>query len=90
MAWMHSRSASGTISRLRNQAERERDEVLARARRMLAQGRSIDEVLEFFGSTLTNKLMHAPTARLRKAGPEEQRRLLEATRQLFDLGDEEN
>jgi glutamyl-tRNA reductase len=89
MAWMHSRSATGTISRLRNQAERERDEVLERARRLLAQGKSVDEVLEYVGSTLTNKLMHAPTARLRQAGPEEQRKLLEAARRLFNLGDDD-
>jgi glutamyl-tRNA reductase len=89
MAWMHSRSATGTISRIRRQAERERDEVLVRARRMLAQGRSIDEVLDFLGTTLTNKLMHTPTASLRQAGPEEQRKLLEAARLLFDLGDDE-
>ena len=89
MAWMHSRSATGTISRMRRQAERERDEVLVRARRMLAQGRSIDEVLDFLGTTLTNKLMHTPTASLRQAGPEEQRKLLEAARLLFDLGDDE-
>jgi glutamyl-tRNA reductase len=89
MAWMHSRSATGTITRLRLQAGRERDEVLARARRLLAQGRSIDEVLDYVGSTLTNKLMHGPTARLRQAGPDEQRKLLEAARRLFDLRDED-
>ncbi len=90
MAWMYSRSAAGTISQLRNQAERERDEVLARARRLLAQGRPVDEVLAFIAGTLTNKLMHAPTARLRQAGPDEQRALLDAARRLFDLGDDKN
>jgi glutamyl-tRNA reductase len=89
MNWMNSRSASGTISRLRGQAERSRDEILERARRMLAQGRPVEEVLDYVGTTLTNKLMHAPTARLRQAGPEEQRELLDITRRLFDLGDDE-
>ncbi len=89
MAWMHSRSATGTINSLRRQAERERDAVLERARRLLAQGKPIDEVLDYIGSTLTNKLMHAPTSRLRQAGPEEQRRLLETTRRLFNLGDDD-
>lgn len=89
MSWLHSRSATGTISQLRTQAERSRDEVMERARRLLAQGRPIEEVLEYIGSTLTNKLMHTPTARLRQAGPDEQRKLLEAARQLFDLNDSE-
>jgi glutamyl-tRNA reductase len=89
MAWMHSRSATGTINQLRSQAERDRDEVLERARRLLAQGKPIDEVLDYVGSTLTNKLMHSPTSRLRQAGPEDQRKLLEAARQLFNLGNED-
>jgi glutamyl-tRNA reductase len=60
---------------------------MERAGRMLAQGRSPEEVLLYFGDTLTNKLLHAPSARLREAGPAEQRRLLEAARRLFDLDD---
>jgi glutamyl-tRNA reductase len=88
MAWIESRSASETISTLRTLAERERDEVMERARRMIAQGRPVEEVLEYFGNTLTNKLMHAPTSRLRQAEAEEQQRLLEATRQLFNLDGE--
>ncbi len=41
--------------------------------------------------TLTNKLMHLPSARLRKAGEEGDMELLRAARELFGLdeGDQE-
>ncbi len=34
---------------------------------MIAAGRSAEEVLEFLSSTLTNRLIHAPSQRLRDA-----------------------
>jgi glutamyl-tRNA reductase len=85
MTWLHSRSATHVINTLRGSAERNRDEVIDRARRLLAQGRPPEEVLQYLGETLTNRLLHLPTVRLREASPAEQRRLLEAARRLFDL-----
>jgi glutamyl-tRNA reductase len=40
---------------------------MEQARRLLASGRSPDEVLDFLASTLTNRLLHAPTQALRQA-----------------------
>ena len=37
------------------------------ARRLLAAGRSPEEVMDFLASTLTNRLLHAPTQALRQA-----------------------
>ncbi len=34
---------------------------------MLAAGRPAEEVIEFLGTTLTNRLLHAPTQALRQA-----------------------
>jgi glutamyl-tRNA reductase len=34
---------------------------------MLAAGRSAEDVLEYLSTTLTNRLMHAPSQRLRDA-----------------------
>ena len=61
------RGAAPTIRRLRDEAEHARQHTLERARRMLAAGRSTDEVLEFLSHTLTNRLIHAPSQRLRDA-----------------------
>jgi glutamyl-tRNA reductase len=61
------RGAAPTIRRLRDEAEHTRQHTLEQARRMLAAGRSTDDVLEFLSATLTNRLIHAPSQRLRDA-----------------------
>lgn len=87
--WLESRDAAGTIQRLRAQGRASRDEVLEKARRRLAAGESAEDVLTFLADTLSNKLLHAPSAALRKADAVEQALLLSATRKLFDLPEEE-
>ncbi|HEX4870727.1 MAG TPA: glutamyl-tRNA reductase [Nevskiaceae bacterium] len=85
--WLESRDAGAVIQRLRAQARVHRDEVLAKARRKLANGESVDEVLGFLADTLSNKLLHAPSQKLRQAGSVEQALLVHAAQQLFDLPD---
>jgi glutamyl-tRNA reductase len=60
-------NAAPTIRRLREEAERTRRLTLEQARRMIAAGRSTEEVLEYLSSTLTHRLIHAPSQRLRDA-----------------------
>lgn len=64
---LRTRDAAPTIRRLRDQAERTRRHTLEQARRMLAHGRSSEEVLEFLSRTLTNRLIHGPSQGLRDA-----------------------
>ena len=61
------RGAAPAIRRLRDEAEQVRRHTLEQARRMVAAGRSNDEVLEFLSHTLMNRLIHAPSQRLRDA-----------------------
>jgi glutamyl-tRNA reductase len=61
------RDAGPAIRRLRDAAERARRQTLEQAERMLANGQPAREVLEFLATTLTNRLMHAPSVRLREA-----------------------
>lgn len=84
-AWLESRRAADTIRVLRERAHGRRKEVLAKAERMLAGGREPEEVIEFVAHTLTNKLMHDPTAALRHARGEEQRELLDTVHRLYGL-----
>jgi glutamyl-tRNA reductase len=60
-------NAAPTIRRLREDAERTRRLTLEQARRMIAAGRSTEEALEYLSATLTNRLIHAPSQRLRDA-----------------------
>lgn len=84
-AWLDSRSAADTIRELRREAENRGEEVLAKAQRMLAAGKTPEEVMAFVTHTLTNKLIHEPTAALRHARGEEQRELLDSIRRLYGL-----
>jgi glutamyl-tRNA reductase len=86
--WLESRDAGATIRRLRMRARASRDEVLAKAQRKLAAGEAPEAVMAFVADTLANKLLHAPSERLRNAGLVEQAMLLDAAHKLFDLPDE--
>ena len=67
MGWWRALDLHNPVSDLRRHAEANRDEVLAKAQALLARGRPADEVLAFLANTLTNKLLHAPSANLRAA-----------------------
>ena len=83
LGWWRAADRQGLIRDIRSQAERERDAVLARAQQMIAQGKPADEALRFLAHTLTNKLLHAPSARLREAAQRGELELLRAAEQLF-------
>lgn len=82
---MRTRGAAPTIRRLREEAEHARRHTLEQARRMLAQGRSADEVLEFLSTTLTNRLIHAPSQRLRDAAESGDAEVIETIAEIYRL-----
>lgn len=67
----------------RRVAENQRDDVLAKAQHLLQTGRSPEQVLEFLAHTLTNKLLHTPSATLRQAAQQGDKELLQAAEKLF-------
>jgi glutamyl-tRNA reductase len=85
MAWLRSLDAAGLIQDYRHHAERLRDEVLERAQRQLDAGKPPADVLNFLAHTLTNKLLHAPSTRLRQAAREGDAEMLQAANELFQL-----
>ncbi len=85
VAWMKSLDAVQTIREFRQQAEASRDEVLQKARQQLEQGKPSEEVLQFLANTLTNKLIHSPSANLKLAGSEGRKELIRAMRELYGL-----
>jgi len=78
------RTAVPTICALRAEAAHLRREALAEARR-IETSRGSDAALEYLASTLTNRLMHAPTVRLREAAAHEENDLITAAHELFAL-----
>lgn len=85
MGWLGTRGVTDTIVEFRRGAEQHRDVVLDRARRMIAAGAAPNEALEFLAHTLTNKVLHAPTVSIRRAGARADGELVDAARTLFDL-----
>jgi glutamyl-tRNA reductase len=85
MDWLRAQEAVGLIRAFRSRSEQRRDEVIAKAQAMLAAGRAPAEVVQFIGHTLTNKLIHEPTAALNEAAKEGRQELLEAGCELLDL-----
>lgn len=85
LGWVRSLDAVSAIRDYRTQAESAREEVLDKARQMLAQGKNADEVLQFLAHTLTNKLLHTPSANLRQAGYDGRSELIQAARDLLGL-----
>jgi glutamyl-tRNA reductase len=72
-----------TIRRLRDDAEALRAQTTEQARRMLAAGRDPREVLDFLAATLTNRLLHGPSQRLREAAERGDGDLIQAAKALF-------
>ncbi|HET8899223.1 MAG TPA: glutamyl-tRNA reductase [Rhodanobacteraceae bacterium] len=87
MAWRRALSVRNPALALRQSAEAQRDEMLAKARAMLAHGKSADEALAFLANGLTNKLLHAPSANLRDATLAGDLDLLHAAERLYGLDD---
>lgn len=88
VAWRRALDLRNPLPALRHGAETHRDAVLAKARQMLAAGRTPEQALDFLAHTLTNKLLHAPSANLRAAAQRGDVDLLRAAEQLFESGPE--
>jgi len=85
LGWLRSLDAVSTIRDFRSQADIARDDVLDKARQLLTQGKDTEQVLQFLAHTLTNKLIHTPSANLRQAGYDGRADLILAARELLGL-----
>ncbi|GAA4998134.1 glutamyl-tRNA reductase [Pseudoluteimonas lycopersici] len=71
------------LKRLRAHGERNSADVLAKAKQQLAAGGDPHAVLDYLAHTLTNRLLHAPTAALRNAALSGDSELARAAEKLF-------
>ena len=84
VTWLRAQEGQGPLRALRRGAERQRDQVLEKARQQLAAGRPPEEVLQYLANTLTNRLIHPPTSGLRAAAERGDAELLRAGERLFE------
>jgi len=87
MDWLNSLGAVSTINALRTQASSIGAEELAKAVRKLRRGDDPEQILQQVTRSLTNKLIHSPSAQLRQASATGRKDLIQATRELFNLAD---
>ena len=73
------------IRALREHAALLREQTLEQARQRLAHGEPPEQVLRFLADTLSNRLMHAPTAQLRQAAHEGREQTIRDIHVLFGL-----
>lgn len=85
MGWLRSLDAVSMIQDYRRKAEKMRDDVLAKATRQLESGKPPEEVMKFLAHTLTNKLLHTPSAQIRQASHAGHEQLLQAANALFQI-----
>ncbi len=85
LSWLRAQGAQTTITAYRQQAENLRDEALQKAVSQLKNGADAEEVVQKMAHTLTNKLIHTPSAQLRQAGANERHDLIAAAREIFKL-----
>ena len=80
-------AAVDVLKSYRQQAERLRDDELAKAQRLLASGSAAEEVLLQLARGLTNKLLHAPSVQLKKMSAAGRLDALAMAQELFALNE---
>lgn len=88
MAWWRAQGRQDALRRLRQTGEAAREEALARARELLAQGKDPHEVLGLLAHQLTNKLLHSPSTALRQAALDGDLDLLRVAERLYEGTDD--
>ncbi len=88
IAWWNSLGVVDTICHLRDQAQENRQILVKKAKRMLDNGKSPYDVVDYIAHSLTNTLMHTPCVKLRQAGYQGRDDLVTAARELFQLKDD--
>jgi len=71
------------IQQLHSQADAWRAQELARARKMLARGDSVDEVLEALSRGITQKMLHGTMAELHTGDALQRERTAQTVSKLF-------
>ena len=82
--------ANDTIRAYRNNVQQIKDVALAKSLKQLQSGQNPEDVLNQLAYTLSNKIMHTPTAKLREAAAAGNTHVIDAARILLDLPQEKS
>ena len=82
-SWLRTRETVPLIQALQSQAETWRQTELQRARKLLAKGECVEDVLEALSRGLTQRMLHGPMAGLNHASAEQRGAATEAVSKMF-------
>ena len=90
MSWLRAQDQMDIIKRYRDKIGTIQNDTLAKAQKLLKNGASADEALQFLAHTLTNKLAHDATVAMNKAAHAGDSKLLEASNKLLNLSNNDH
>ena len=88
LRWLEGRAVVPMITALHGHHDALRASELERAKRLLSNGKSAEQVLEQLARGLTSKFLHGPTQALNQAGEAERAELLALFQRVYHLPDE--
>ena len=86
MRWLHGARAAESLERLRSHAEKSGNDLATRALHQIEAGNDPGRIIRQLTRTLTHKILHVPSTRLRQAAEEQHYEILKAADWLFDAG----
>jgi glutamyl-tRNA reductase len=89
MRWLYGMRAARTLKRIREQSHEFEQDLTGRAINRLQAGQNPEQVIHQLASTLTNKILHLPSKRLREAAEEQDYEVLKAADRIFRREDEQ-
>lgn len=87
MRWLNSARASVYLKKLHRHARENSEELTAKALRQIQQGNDPEQVITQLASTLSKRLLHLPSTRLRQAAEDQDEELLRVANRLFEPED---
>ena len=84
MRWLNSARAAVYLKNLHKHARMNSDELAAKALRKIRAGQDPEQVVKQLANTLTNRILHLPSTRLRQAAEEQDDELLRVANRLFE------
>jgi glutamyl-tRNA reductase len=88
MRWLNSARAAVYLKNLHKHARENSDELVDKALRKIRAGQDPEQVIAKLAHTLTKRILHLPSTRLRKAAEEQDDDLLRVANRLFEPEDE--
>lgn len=87
LRWLHGARAAQGLRRLRCQAEEDAEALAVRALHQIEAGGDPESVVRQLSTTLTHRILHGPSTRLRRAAEEQHDDILRAADWLFESED---